>query len=174
MKLPPKMRQFFFSHTMKKSVETHTIQPHAIQLKAILVEELHIEVKRQQPDQEPNEYPIRVFVAHSPYDAERKIIQVGIKAETSDPDSTPYNLIVEILGIFDVDESAFPIKEINHWAEFNAPYILFPFLREQIHSLTFRAGQKPAILPLFTMPSQKPLIQERATSRVPKATVIER
>jgi len=53
------------------------------------------------------------------------------------------------LGIFEVDEDKFPFKFIQNWAEKNAPLILYPYLREQVFSLSSRAGFGGTLLPLF-------------------------
>ena len=60
---------------------------------------------------------------------------------------------VEILGLFNVDDERFPIKSVHSWAKQNAPLILYPYLREQVFSLTSRAGFEGTLLPLFQVPT---------------------
>jgi preprotein translocase subunit SecB len=60
---------------------------------------------------------------------------------------------VEILGRFSIDTKAFPVEHVPEWARTNAPIMLFPYLREHVYSLTLRAGFKPAVLPLITVPT---------------------
>lgn len=67
----------------------------------------------------------------------------------------PISFIVEVGGIFSIDTSSFPKDRIHHWAETNAPLILYPYLREQVYGLSSRVGIKQVILPLLEVPTIK-------------------
>lgn len=133
---------------------------HAIQLVALEVLELSIKRNPEyvEPDQPDAETSFSISRGHSEYDQdEHKIgvtlsVEIGLNQEMS---ALPFILRAEILGIFDVDESKFPILHIKHWAENNAPLVLYPYLREQVHGLTIRAGQPGLLLPLFEVPTFK-------------------
>jgi preprotein translocase subunit SecB len=126
---------------------------HPIQLRALKVLELSIKViseHKQLPDIEK----FSLFHGHSGYDDEEKVIAVKIGVEIGrEIEDTPFELRVEILGGFNVDEEKFPLKFIHNWAEQNAPLILYPYLREQVFSLTSRAGFEGILLPLFQIPT---------------------
>lgn len=64
----------------------------------------------------------------------------------------PYFLFVEVVGIFEVDESKFPPDRIYEWANANAMYVMYPYLREHVYALTSRAGFRPLLLELLEVP----------------------
>jgi preprotein translocase subunit SecB len=125
---------------------------HPIQLRSLKVLELSIKVIPEHVQLEPNVENFSLFHGHSEYDSKDKSIAVRIGIEM-DQDELPFELRVEILGIFEVDEDQFPLKFINNWAEKNAPLILYPYLREHVFSLSTRAGFGGTLLPLFQMPT---------------------
>lgn len=90
---------------------------------------------------------------HSKYDQEQHAIAIMIRAEMGDEEDSLFEMSVELLGIFDVDESQFPLIHIDDWAERNAPLILYPYLREQVYNLTSRIGIDGMLLPLFAIPT---------------------
>jgi preprotein translocase subunit SecB len=62
---------------------------------------------------------------------------------------------VQVIGVFRIDKERFPMPELNHWANHNAPLVLYPYLREQVSDLTQRCGYSPLILPLLEVPAFK-------------------
>lgn len=104
---------------------------------------------------------------HSDYDAESQTFFVKVKAvigQVEDgceqgPDEeltvAPFNMVVELAGLFSVDESSFKTEYIDSFARRNAPLLVYPYLREHVYSLTNRAGYDPALLPLFEVPAFK-------------------
>ncbi|MEK8021109.1 MAG: protein-export chaperone SecB [Candidatus Parabeggiatoa sp.] len=138
------------SEEHKKGYENHPIQ-----LKALKVLELSIKVIHE-PDQQtsPDGGKFSLFHGQSEYDQEKKAIAVKIGVEIGrEVEESPFDLRVEILGLFNVDEDKFPIKSVHSWAKQNAPLILYPYLREQVFSLTSRAGFEGTLLPLFQVPT---------------------
>jgi preprotein translocase subunit SecB len=95
---------------------------------------------------------------HSPYDLERKSIRVWTTAEIGMGKSpaTPFSMRIQIIGFFSVDEEKFDIGLLDHWAERNAPMILYPFVREHAYALSARCGFQPVILPLMVLPTLVP------------------
>ena len=98
-------------------------------------------------------------VGHSEYDKKEKAIEVALKLETiqdQDKDKQlPYLLKIELIALFRVDEDEFEIKNIEDWARRNAPFILYPYLREHAYALTLRCGFEPLMLPLVEVPTAK-------------------
>jgi preprotein translocase subunit SecB len=132
--------------------------PHPIQIESVDVVELYI--KMNEPaykDLVVNLNQMSFTVARTEYDIENKVIMVGLICELEDTEeiSLPFNLRVELFGIFSVNEEKFDIPNINDWAERNAPFILYPYLREQIYSLTMRCGISPINIPLVEVPTFK-------------------
>ena len=139
---------------------------HAIQLLSVNIVELFIRVN-ESPD-EPHEkidLSFSLGYSHGPYDEENKTIQTSVRLKygMDDEQKTPFSMRVELFGEFKIDESQFPKKYIDDWAKRNAPYILMPYLREQIYALTTRCGFQKLILPLFEVPTfkiEKPSVTE--------------
>jgi len=144
---------------MKKSTASGTAKFHPIQIVDFGVKELFIRSYRS-PDvtvgAKIEECSIRT--AARPYDSKGKTIAVSLILESgvdADKRKVPYAMKIEILGIFGVDESRFPVEHISDWATNNAPLILYPYLREHAFGLSSRCGFKPLVLPLLEVPTFK-------------------
>ena len=127
---------------------------HAIQLVALRVCDLAIHVDLSVPkDAETGAFTLET--GRSGYDAEEKKIQVKLTVRVGADENAkpPFKLEVSIHGTFQIDESRFPAKFVEDWAEKNAPLILYPYAREQVYSLTQRAGFSEALLPLLEIPT---------------------
>ena len=131
---------------------------HPIQLNTLKVLELFIKVIPEHDQQKlPDIGKFSLFHGHNEYAQEEKAIAVKIGVEIGkEVEETPFELRVEILGLFDVDDEKFPINSVHCWAKQNAPLILYPYLREQVFSLTSRAGFEGTLLPLFQVPTFSP------------------
>ncbi len=92
---------------------------------------------------------------YNEYNEEHKLFGVKVKAEVFSPQESDdcYKIIVELAGLFTVDESKFNIEHIYSFAAQNAPLILYPYLREQVYGMSARAGVEMPILPLFVVPT---------------------
>lgn len=124
--------------------------------------------------------------AHSSYDQDRHIIEVGViieyGIETKPDEVLPFSLRAHIMGQFRVDEEKFKKEKIDKWARINAPYILYPYLREHVFALTARSGFDPVLLPLVELPTVKivrppPIVETPASPEAdvnqPAATKVE-
>ncbi len=135
------------------------IKKHAIQLEGLKVLELSIKANPNMEDphsQKISEADFTLVTGYSEYHKEEHKIGIRISAEVGvDQDISPFSLRVELIGIFEVDESRFPIMHIEHWAKTNAPLVLYPYLREQVYGLTTRAGFSGMLLPLMEVPTFK-------------------
>lgn len=144
---------------------------HAIQLKTLQVLKLGIEVHNPdialKDDFELGEFSIEN--GRSEFNVELSSINVRMRIRAgryaidegspSPKDEEfrkqPISFVVEVGGIFKVDTSTFPEDRIHHWAETNAPLIIYPYVREQVYGLSTRVGIKQVILPLLEIPSFK-------------------
>src|SRR6266496_6086773 len=124
-----------------------------IQANFIAVRELYI--KSHVPPNQRVQVDSANFIlktAHSSYDEAQHVIEVGViieyGIETKPDEVVPFALRAHIMGQFKVDESTFEKAKIDKWARINAPYILYPYLREHVFALTARAGFNPVLLPL--------------------------
>lgn len=130
---------------------------HAIQLRDLKVLTLSLKIN---PEKEQDKLPefgsFRLYHGYSEFDDESQQIAVKIGIEIdSNQDDSPFDLEVELLGVFNVDLERFKEEFIEDWASKNAPLILYPYLREQVHGLTNRAGFEGLLLPLFEVPTFK-------------------
>lgn len=132
------------------------MERHPIQLVNITVDELYLKAldrKGMTGDQVPRDFTLTV--SRSEYDSDSKIISVKMQMEMMPEEGgnpRPFEMRIAIAGHFQVDEERFPIGEINHFAEKNAPILLIPYMREQSYALTMRAGVEAMIFPLVTVP----------------------
>jgi preprotein translocase subunit SecB len=131
-----------------------------IQANFIAVRELYIKSNvplNQRLKVAPSNF--RMKTAHTAYDDERHVIEVGVQIEygieTKPEEVVPFALRVHLMGQFQVDESQFKKEKIETWARINAPFILYPYLREHVYALTARAGLDPVLLPLMELPTIK-------------------
>ncbi len=95
------------------------------------------------------------YHAYNDYDSEEKFFGIKVKAEVFSPKDSDdhYKIIVELAGLFKVDESKFNVDHIESFATQNAPLILYPYLREHVYGMAVRAGLDKPILPLFVVPT---------------------
>lgn len=129
---------------------------HAIQLQDLKVLQLSI-VVRSSSQAIPAVEEFHLYHGHSTYDNEKGIIAVklGVEIDSEIDEKSPFDLKVEILGFFKVDKNNFNIDYLEDWAARNAPLVLYPYIREQVYSLTSRAGFNGMLLPLFEVPTFK-------------------
>ena len=129
---------------------------HAIQLVAIKVLELSIKVNPDiDQDKIPENDSFNFWHTHNTYNSEEKTIALKVGVKIDEEDNSPFQLSVELIGVFTVDEDLFPIEHINQFARQNAPLILYPYLREHVYTLTNRAEYPSVMLPLFEVPAFK-------------------
>lgn len=131
-------------------------QYHPIQLRAIKVLELSLVVNPEvNQDALPETDSFRFYHASSDYDMEDSTIAVKAGVVIEEDDSSPFELKIEIVGIFEVDKDSFPLEKIDDFASKNAPLLLYPYLREHVYSITSRADYPSVVLPLFVVPPFK-------------------
>lgn len=131
-----------------------------IQLKGLMVRELFIRVNNPQDSQKDENREFSLGIGHSEFDDTNNSIEVMTVVSIGEPDnceeellSTPFDLKVHLIAKFMIDVNHFPKDQIEHWAKHNAPIILYPYIREHVHSLTIRAGIGPILLPLMQVPT---------------------
>ncbi len=133
---------------------------HAIQLEGIAVKELFIRINSYEQNDNEIDRNFKLGIGHSEFDGKIGEIDVGIIVKIGNPDDhegdekkSEFDLKVHLLAKFSVDQSRFPIGQIAHWTENNAPLVLYPYIREHVHALSVRAGVKPILLPLMEVPT---------------------
>jgi preprotein translocase subunit SecB len=133
------------------------LKMHPIQIVDIKVLTLSIDVDPTLEQRKlPDSGSFRLYHGHSEFNNETSQIGVKVGASISmDEDESPFDLTVELIGIFDVNQSEFNVEYINDWSSKNAPLILYPYLREHVHALTYKAGFDGVLLPLFIVPTFK-------------------
>lgn len=152
------------------------LKEHAINIEAVIPRELSIKLNVDDPmlmgDTEKIRYSIGV--GYSKYDHKEKTITVAIKLETEEAENKtkkpPLSIRIELFGKFSVDEKRFPMKNIEDWAARNAPFILYPYLREHVYALTVRCGLKPLLLPLVEVPTFKIEKQKKPKAKSAKSS----
>jgi preprotein translocase subunit SecB len=130
---------------------------HAIQLASIETRELFIRInERTDKDLIPiYKEAIEMASAHSDFNKEENTVNVGLRLSLGMEDETelPVSIRIEVIGTFTVDTDEFDEGKIEEWADKNAPFILYPFIRENGVALTTRCGLPAMILPLVQVPT---------------------
>ena len=89
----------------------------------------------------------------SKYNKKIKLLEVIIVMNIKgfEESNTLIDLFIELTGIFAKNDNFEEISDnaLEIFSKVKAPAILFPFLLENIHSLTFRSKIKPLIVPLI-------------------------
>ena len=140
---------------MEENAEKQYTKLHGIQLQSVNIAELSIRLNKAPEDCEiVGDDIVTLSHGHSKYNEEDKSIQVGLILEVGmkNPEDAPFTMRIEIFGSFTVDEEKFPKKYVTDWAQKGAHYILMPYLREQLYSLSLRTGLSPLILPMAELP----------------------
>ena len=149
------------------------MKEHPIQLEYLGVKELHVRsFVPPAKDLEIESNDMTVSIGHGDYDEERKIlcVSMGVQLGKDDVDcGLPLFLKVEVTGVFKVDDNRFDIKNIEDFAENNAPYILNPYIREHVFALSARCGFRPIIMPLIEVPTRKPKLKASRRAAPAKA-----
>ncbi|MEI8183848.1 MAG: protein-export chaperone SecB [Desulfomonile sp.] len=144
---------------MKKNDSGSDARLHPIQLVTLGVKELFIR-SNVPPDMAVGAIAEKcsLKVSSTSYNKKEKKILVSLTLESGiDTKETeaPYAMKIELVGIFEVDETRFSAEHIPDWAMRGAPLILFPYLREHAFGLSSRCGFKPLLLPLLEVPTFK-------------------
>ena len=147
--------------------KTSELKPYPIQLRGVTVKEMLFEAVRPLPADfqiAPETVQMEGVFGTSKEDKE---VQVGIGVSfgfenpndalvrDQEDDARDVRLRVRIVGHFVVDENVFPMERLEEWGKYNAPIILYPFLREHVYSLTVRCAIAPLILPSVYLPTMK-------------------
>ncbi|MGC9658201.1 hypothetical protein BFR77_00270 [Acinetobacter pittii] len=127
---------------------------HPIQLVKVQIKELQIIVNNPVECEKDNlEAQISYRVGSNQFDSEEKILMAGFKCLiNNENDNAPFSLVIELIGVFTVSDE-FPEDKIEHFARYNAPIILMPYVRENVYSLAIRAGVD-IYLPLVQVPTK--------------------
>jgi|ERR1035437_9188632 preprotein translocase subunit SecB len=102
---------------------------------------------------------IRFTHAVAPFDEQTKRLQITLGAEfgfLTDPNKPqpPFSLKVVMTGEFAIADD-FPRDKIQLWATRNAPFVIFPYLRERLYYMSSQGGYPPILLPLMQIPTLK-------------------
>jgi hypothetical protein len=141
------------------------LTPHPVQIGFVGVRELVFQafapgsIAQTYPDPLLN---IQQYVA--PYDNTTRAIVFGciVSTKITQPPqdvakyladgNTPYllrvNLVAQLIKPDETSEESF-----ERWVVLNGIYLIYPYVREHVYSLTVRAGFRPAILPFLTVPT---------------------
>jgi preprotein translocase subunit SecB len=133
---------------------------YAIQPTFIIVRELHF-VSHRPPSgtDRIDESSVRITQKITPFNEETRRLQVSLEASFGFDDlgtspSPPFSVKVVITAEFVVNEP-FPHDKIQLWATINAPFVVYPYLRERLYYVTVQGGYPPILLPLLQIPTFK-------------------
>jgi preprotein translocase subunit SecB len=134
---------------------TEQLKKHPIQLVEIRVNDLTF--KRMKYSDGELDVSFQIATGKAEFAPDSDIIKCGIKAECQGKQGSEIEFLlnVEIIGIFAIDKPNFSAETVPLWQEKNAPFILMPFLREQVYGLSIRAGLPPIIIPMAVVPTTR-------------------
>ena len=131
-----------------------------IQPTFIVVREIHF-ISNRPPSKSDkiDESKIKFSRTVTPFDVSRQRLQVTLSAEFGfEPDQEaskpPFSVKIVMTGEFAIDDS-FPKDKIELWASINAPFVIYPYLRERLYYITNQGGYPPIMLPLLQIPTIK-------------------
>jgi preprotein translocase subunit SecB len=128
----------------KGSVGTTTEQPvfHFVQYNLLgLVFQQSEKIEAAEGDQPPSgRYPVQLTVnANVGISSEKKLGHLRlIVSVVPDPHSQPYNIVVDVMGVFSTQNGT--PDQLGAFCRTNAPAILFPYIREIIARTTVDAA----------------------------------
>ncbi len=97
--------------------------------------------------------------ARSDYVEEDRCIDILLGFEAGDVDLGKEKYFIKVLLRGRLITSAeMPREKVEAWAEKAAPFVLMPYLREQVYSLSVRCGMSPVTVPLYQVPMQGPAL----------------
>lgn len=140
---------------MPQKIEYHNVQLVSLDVKELSIISLADNIQEKKDISSNIEGSFQT--GQSIFDKEKNNIVAGIKFEINpekEKEKAIFSLTVEIRGVFKFQEEQDKVDadELGQWMELNSIYLLFPYLREQVYSLTQRAGFNPTILPLIAVP----------------------
>lgn len=127
---------------------------HPIQLHEITVAKLSVVVNDNEAANDfEGELSLETLTGVSDLSPDDPQFAVGMKAEVKpkivEGQELAFVINVELSGQFRIDYSKFSFDDLGRWCEVNAPFILLPYLREQIYGIALRAGIRKMVIPLF-------------------------
>lgn len=113
-----------------------------IQLEAIRPVRLEIRLVPEEDQVQPLQEPeLEYYIAVCDHTKEAGRFLVSMRCTVGKPDNTTIVFMqVEVAALFSLEHGEPTIEELNEWARAKASYIIYPFLRENIHSLSSRVG----------------------------------
>ncbi|MBA6244615.1 MULTISPECIES: protein-export chaperone SecB [Psychrobacter] len=123
---------------------------HPIQLKAIQVKKLYLEVfDKAIASAEELEVDVQFKVGSKVPEPNDDVILVNFICNVKKNEG--FSLEVDIFGVFTL-EGEFPRDKLEHWSNYNAPLILLPYVRENVAALCARSDLN-FHLPLIEVPT---------------------
>lgn len=85
------------------------------------------------------------FTAKRSNDGKKGSVEIKTDLQLKKEDETFVNLTLVHVGVFSVTNT--PNMPLEQFLEFNAPALIFPYIRKEISSITCSAGLAPVVLP---------------------------
>lgn len=85
------------------------------------------------------------FTAKRSNDGKKGSVEIKTDLQLKKEDETFVKLTLVHVGVFSVTNT--PNMPLEQFLEFNAPALIFPYIRKEISSITCSAGLAPVVLP---------------------------
>lgn len=122
--------------------------------KGITTEELSYKLNRVQiaPNQRLDIKPQFARQVRKPNDNKKLMfISLAVKIETSEQEPKPFDLNVNLVGVFELEKEDYTAQEERSFV-IEATQLLYPYLRATVSNLTAQAYITPLNLPVITGP----------------------
>ena len=122
--------------------------------KGITTEELNYKLNRVQiaPNQRLDIKPQFSRQVRKPNDNKKLMfISLAVKIETSEQEPKPFNLDVNLVGVFELEKEDYTAQEERAFV-IEATQLLYPYLRSTVSNLTAQAFITPLNLPVIKGP----------------------
>jgi preprotein translocase subunit SecB len=146
-----------------------------IQTTFIAVREIHFVSHRPpSPNDKIEESSVTITQTATPFNEATRRVQVTLAAEfgpgnEASQNPPPFTVRVALTGEFVIDPT-FPADKINIWITRNAPFVLYPYLRERLHYITSQGGYPPIMLPLMQIPTIRITLPQQTSVASPAAS----
>jgi preprotein translocase subunit SecB len=145
-----------------------TYKKHPIQLIQLEYRECSLQVREldeedsgadeAQDGEQLEDDEFQLIVGTVPYEKGSNLKYIKLECRTyglpqGKKDHPGFDVVVDVSGVFSVDESQFPAEYVDDWGNKNAPLVLYPYVREAVTSMNYRCGIVDVPLPLFSIPS---------------------
>ena len=152
------------SEVADKGKDVRVLLEHPVQLVGISVAHLMISVRQAvTPDYRIDAREVRIAATDATMLEGKNIFTLSVRAsyrapgfslpmDNSGSDDSCVSFLVEMTGEYEFNREVMSEEDIVRFTKQGALHLMLPFVRDQVYSLTMRAGIKPVMIPTYQIP----------------------